>query len=932
MVQKSLRKKQRLYDYNAFISYSHAADAKLAPAIQSALHQFARPWYRMRALRVFRDQTSLAANPGLWVAIEKALNTSEWFLFMASPRAAQSAWVQREIEWWLDHRSSSKMLILLTEGDIDWCERDNDYDWSHTTALPQSLGGRFKGEPLYVDLRTLKRSEQLSLRNSAFHDAILNIAAPLHDQDKDELEGEDVRQYRRFRKIRCVVITSLVLLTMTAMLFAGLSYWQRDKAMENEINALLESSENALLASKQLEALIAAVKAGKQLQELNSGLRNWVKPIYDTRGEAESESKSVTVLHRVLSEIREKNRLQGHSDRINRVVFSPNCHGLEPHLASASEDCTVKLWRRDGTLLRSLSHEGAVTDVAFSPDCRILASTSFNGEIRFWNREGENIEKKSDENSLTSVSFSADGRLVAWGNDAGHVMFETPLGEDFKRIEANKRGAIHVSFSPICPDGGEFLLSASENRVDTERIKIWSLDSRLIQALAGHTDKVTNAAISPDCTMIATVSNDKNLLLWKRDGREYILDKTLNGHTGPITDVDFSPDNQMIVFSGESDVSSPTDKDNIIRVWNREGVEIVAFKGHNAPVTSVSFSPDGQTIASTSGDNSVRLWNPNEIPVRETIQGNGDALRGVFSPHGDKLVVTLEDNSLDLWDLSSGKHKTFKTEGDSIPKVINDPNGDFFTLDLHNKALRTLVGKRVMVFKDDIGKRAAISFSPDKQLIASSSDRNTITLWTGDGKPIERFDGYSKSNKTLRFSPDGKSLAFLAAKDQQHSVVLRRIGTPNPIALPKQKGAINDISFSPGSNMLATAGEDHLINLWHIDSRGVKTLSGHGAAVTSVIFHPNGKMLASAGYDDKIKLWTRNGRELLSLAGSPNIWDIAFAQNGNQLVAVAQDGGLMRWNFDPDDLLRRACHWLIDYLQTNEVLRKEDKTICTPKD
>ena len=85
--------------YQAFISYSHAADGKLSPAIQSGLHHFAKGWYQLRAIRVFRDKTNLSVNPGLWGAIEQALNSSEYFLLLASPRAAQSAWVQREVEW-----------------------------------------------------------------------------------------------------------------------------------------------------------------------------------------------------------------------------------------------------------------------------------------------------------------------------------------------------------------------------------------------------------------------------------------------------------------------------------------------------------------------------------------------------------------------------------------------------------------------------------------------------------------------------------------------------------------------------------------------------------------------------------------------------------------------------------------------------------------
>jgi hypothetical protein len=65
--------------YGAFISYSHAADGRLAPAIQSALQRFAKPWYRLRAVRIFRDQTSLAATPALWPSIEKALAESDYF-------------------------------------------------------------------------------------------------------------------------------------------------------------------------------------------------------------------------------------------------------------------------------------------------------------------------------------------------------------------------------------------------------------------------------------------------------------------------------------------------------------------------------------------------------------------------------------------------------------------------------------------------------------------------------------------------------------------------------------------------------------------------------------------------------------------------------------------------------------------------------------
>jgi hypothetical protein len=62
--------------YDAFISYSHAKDKPIAAALQSMIQKLGKAWYRRRALRVFRDDTSLSATPHLWPSIEAALAQS----------------------------------------------------------------------------------------------------------------------------------------------------------------------------------------------------------------------------------------------------------------------------------------------------------------------------------------------------------------------------------------------------------------------------------------------------------------------------------------------------------------------------------------------------------------------------------------------------------------------------------------------------------------------------------------------------------------------------------------------------------------------------------------------------------------------------------------------------------------------------------------
>lgn len=217
--------------YDAFISYSHAADGALAPALQAALQSLARPLFRLHALRIFRDATSLSASPELWPAIETALREARHFLLLASPAGAQSKWVQREVAWWLAHRSAATMFVLVTEGELDWDETGNDFHWARTNCLPREpLAGRFKSEPLWVDLRWARQGETLTLRHTRFRQAVLDIAAPLHGVDKDQLDSDDVRRLARVRRLSAGVMVGLAILAGVAFSFFIQARQQRAEA------------------------------------------------------------------------------------------------------------------------------------------------------------------------------------------------------------------------------------------------------------------------------------------------------------------------------------------------------------------------------------------------------------------------------------------------------------------------------------------------------------------------------------------------------------------------------------------------------------------------------------------------------------------------------------------------------------------------------
>ncbi len=159
----------------------------------------------------------------------------------------------------------------------------------------------------------------------------------------------------------------------------------------------------------------------------------------------------------------EYNRLLGHSAEVTAVDFSPD----GKLIASASQDNTVKIWKRDGTLLTTLKgHSHEVKGVAFSPDGKLLASVSVDRTIKIWKRDGTLLTTlRGHTAAVKGVAFSPDGKLLA---------------------------------------------SASHDNT----VKIWKRDGSLLTTLKGHSHEVEGVAFSPDGKLLASISEDKTLILW----------------------------------------------------------------------------------------------------------------------------------------------------------------------------------------------------------------------------------------------------------------------------------------------------------------------------------------------------------------------------------------------------------------------------------
>jgi WD40 repeat protein len=233
--------------YDGFISYSHAADDLLAPRLQAGLQRFAKPWWRRRAVRIFRDESSLSANPHLWSSITEALDSSGWFVLLLSPDAARSEWVNQEIAYWVEHRDPRRILPVVTDGTFGWVDGDVAGD------VPDALRGVFTEEPRWVDVRWAKDEEQLDLQDPRFADVVADIASSIRGIAKDDLASEEVRQHRRTVRTAWAAGGLVAVLAVAAVVAGAFASRSAALARSRELGA---SAINVLDEDPQLAILL----------------------------------------------------------------------------------------------------------------------------------------------------------------------------------------------------------------------------------------------------------------------------------------------------------------------------------------------------------------------------------------------------------------------------------------------------------------------------------------------------------------------------------------------------------------------------------------------------------------------------------------------------------------------------------------------------
>lgn len=842
--------------YFAFISYKRE-DEEWAIWFQHELE-----YYHLPALLngredlpkvfrpVFRDIDELRAG-NLPEQIHEALASSSFLIVICSPRSANSVWVNKEIETFLEIGKEQgvnhldRIFLFIVEG----IPHDETQE-----CFPKALR----------DLPAEQERIGGNVNEKGSDMAFIKVMAGMLNVDMDTLwnryERDKAEEARKKRE-------------------------ERDKLLIMQSRFLSEKANELVKGGKP------HLSCGIAVELLPKELDNPDRPYTP---EAERALRNA-ICHNTI--------ILGHNGRVNSASFSPDGKRV---VSTPTEDGILRVWDAEsGQKLKNLTSSYIIdeyTSAAFSPDGKRIVVASRNNIVQVLDTEtGEELNALMSHNdSVNSAFFSPDGKTIVSASDDGTIcIWDAESGRKIKTITEYGDGISESGFSYAAFDSdGKHIVSASWD----SNVRIWDVKSgKELNIFKGHAAPVRSASFSPDEKRVVSASDDGTIRIWDVETGQTL--KILEGQSlssysftdddkpfissgsGPVCFASFSPDGKRIVSASQKTVS----------IWDVEtGEELVRLEGHSSLINTVSFSPDGKSIVSASNDKTVRIWN-SETCTEVKITKEHHVVSPI-SPDGRSVVLA----SGIIWDVFTGKEiitlkgcsylvsAAFSSDGKRLVSISEDNSVHVWDVEL---------GLELKKLKGHVPDFTSIAFSPDGRLIVLTSVQTTQIFDYETGEELYELEG--RGYHSAHFSPDGRSIVSAS----ENIIYVWDAKTGKELnELEGHLELVNSAFFSPNGKRIVSASYDNTIRIWDVDTgKELNVLKGHNDSVSYAAFSSDGKHIISASDDKTVRIWdAETGIEIASLTGHLFYVTYAnFSPDGRSVVSISFDDTIRIWPFPP---------------------------------
>jgi len=450
--------------------------------------------------------------------------------------------------------------------------------------------------------------------------------------------------------------------------------------------------------------------------------------------------------------------LKGHTGEVLQVVFSPD----GATLASCSADTTIRLWKvvTCPPLCDTLrGHEKSVLSICFSHDGSRLASGCADGVIQLWDTQSRTIVATLNDHpsGIRSIQFISSLRSLIWMSENHRIrQWNQPSNEvgsliQLSDLEHDLRSA---SFSP---DGLHVATAYMYGFLGNYTVNIREVDGckRAVEPLLAHGLNISSAAVSSDGTFIVSGSWGGAAHVWDVHAGEPRL-ALLIGPTGSVQCVAISPNGRLVAAALS---------DHTIWIWNAQTGETSGqpLHGHVEQIQNLAFLPDSRRLISGSLDKSVRIW---DVETGRLLKAHslGSVEWGIqfaFSPDG-QIMATTAAEVIYVWHGDTGQ-PVCKLVVDYCCSLCFSPDSTCIAsggrYDCNIMIWNISTQQLLRVLEGHYKTVLQVAYSPDGQLICSSSTDNTVRIWNvSDGTSIATLGGHGEYAKFMAFTPDGRSL------------------------------------------------------------------------------------------------------------------------------------------------------------------------------